>query len=610
MSNWTTYLNADAVVITNKGAVGCGGPCFPTEMSNRVWMACHDLTVYAGGVIDVSKKGWRGASTTGGGYGPGGGDHDGGGAAHGGAPGHGWGKTYTIRPKIYGSVEEPTASGSGGGGGSSVFNLGHGGGAVRIDATGSVRLYGQVRADGENATANQTGGGSGGSILVNCGTFDGTNIVSATGGADAGTYRGGGGGGRIAIRYDTAAQAASGLKPEPLFRCWGLRTIGTLDLSDNYPYGGAGSVYLSDTNFFPGAQSYWTRQAGSFFIPGWTRFKVDSLDLPKIPDIQFNTLALDVAGDMTLRDYGRLFVSNCTVTVGGTLTVTNTQFNLIGWNDLRVAGDLRVGAKGTVTVFCGATNAAPWAGYTTKITAGGTFSVEGAGAKYRPTSHPRTGGGVYHEVGSLFVATNGIIDAASRGWGEINSTYTDYIWGFGPGTSRYTAGASYGGMGGQPGGYTYPNYLRGTYGDEALPILPGSDAGKHWGGYVGGYGGGLVWVKARKDIEIEGMVNANGGACTPAEGGGGAGGGILFTCRALKGGGSITANGGNCNNGGSGGGGRIAFYATRLEFAGTVSVTNGVSSTKASDPLSAYHGKPGTLYTKQLPATGLCLYLK
>ena len=57
-TNWTTCLSATTVTISSGGIVTCAGPFTDTEMSNRVWIACTDLTIASGGKIDVSEKGY------------------------------------------------------------------------------------------------------------------------------------------------------------------------------------------------------------------------------------------------------------------------------------------------------------------------------------------------------------------------------------------------------------------------------------------------------------------------------------------------------------------------------------------------------------------------
>ena len=144
-----------------------------------------DVTVQAGGAINVS----------GAGYAPDNGPGKGAGASYGGTGGGGG--------PIYGSMLQPVDAGSGGvyssywGGGSS------GGGRVKLTVHGALTVNGSLLAAGANSGGNA---GSGGSLWLAVGQLAGGGVISANGGNGNG---GGGGGGRIAIYYD--ANAFSGM---------------------------------------------------------------------------------------------------------------------------------------------------------------------------------------------------------------------------------------------------------------------------------------------------------------------------------------------------------------------------------------------------------------
>ena len=221
-SNWTTTISATSITVEANGTITCAGP-FTTNapaMSNRVDIVCSNLTVEQNGAIDVDGKGYAGGLGAGStdGYGPGHGVYNayGVGAGDGGRGGgsvnfYSWNAYPGQQP--YGSITQPLAPGSGGGGsagsGSGLPDPddgGAGGGAVRITAEGEVTVDGAVTADGVSAD----GAGSGGSIYIECNTFDGTGgELTAKGGSGYPEHYGGGhsGGGRIAVKYDTAAQS-------------------------------------------------------------------------------------------------------------------------------------------------------------------------------------------------------------------------------------------------------------------------------------------------------------------------------------------------------------------------------------------------------------------
>jgi len=76
--------------------------------------------------------------------------------------------------------------------------------------TGTLILDGRITANGNNGSAQGSGGGSGGSILLTLGGFSGTGLITANGGAGESPSGGGGGGGRIAIYYTGPNSSFSG----------------------------------------------------------------------------------------------------------------------------------------------------------------------------------------------------------------------------------------------------------------------------------------------------------------------------------------------------------------------------------------------------------------
>ncbi|NQT93551.1 MAG: hypothetical protein HQ559_12390, partial [Lentisphaerae bacterium] len=113
------------------------------------------------------------------------------GASHGGQGGAGTGPAKDT----YGSVLAPTNCGSGG------SNAAEGGGAIKLAVTGETRLYGYVRANGENAVSSYASASSGGSIFLTTGTLVGSSTLSVEGGTSP-SYAAGGGG-RISVVLTT-----------------------------------------------------------------------------------------------------------------------------------------------------------------------------------------------------------------------------------------------------------------------------------------------------------------------------------------------------------------------------------------------------------------------
>lgn len=88
--------------------------------------------------------------------------------------------------------------GSSGGGGKTS-----GGGALFINST-SLKLDGSIKLEGKSGHLGSTyGGGSGGSLLIDTGSFSGSGLIQANGGAGGSAGGGGGSGGRIAIHSES-----------------------------------------------------------------------------------------------------------------------------------------------------------------------------------------------------------------------------------------------------------------------------------------------------------------------------------------------------------------------------------------------------------------------
>src|SRR5882724_9336534 len=123
--------------------------------------------------------------------------------------------------------------GSGGGAGSGPG--GPGGGVIRLEIGGLLRLDGGISANGAKALNPHSGGGAGGGIFLSAQTFSGAGSASADGGAGESPDGGGGGGGRIAVYFATNQFTGS------ISAHGGASAI----------YGGAGTIYTlasGDTN--------------------------------------------------------------------------------------------------------------------------------------------------------------------------------------------------------------------------------------------------------------------------------------------------------------------------------------------------------------------------
>ena len=109
-----------------------------------------------------------------------------------------------------------------------VTGGGYGGGNLKLNVGGTLRVDGKISADGLAGPPLNSGGGGGGAVTLSAGTLAGSGIISANGGAGNFTG-GGGGGGRISM-----ALSSNGFNGTIMARGGGGAN-----------YGGAGFVYLT-----------------------------------------------------------------------------------------------------------------------------------------------------------------------------------------------------------------------------------------------------------------------------------------------------------------------------------------------------------------------------
>ena len=561
-SNWSTTLSATNVWILTNATVTCAGPFTNNMMSNRVWIVCTNLFIAAGGKIDAEGKGYRtglAAAATGFGPGAGGGySSGGGGGGHGGFGGGGYKFWTTYGGGItYGSAQEPVSPGSGGGWGNQ--DGGNGGGAVRIDANGTVTVNGTITADGKKAPWTNGGGGSGGSVNLACRLLAGTNgTISANGGmsGDGGAPNANAGGGRIAVHYDSAAQA--GVQPPQIQITVlpGMRASGTP--------ADVGTLWFPDALLMTGNTD--PRLSGWLIISNFTAWSLDRLSLSN------QWLRLSSGGfSLTVTNDIRIYGALGRLDLGGETFNTNNSeigsrdYNYAGYSDttnllsLTCGGSLWVTNGGSMSVFAARTNAQTQA-YGASVRVTGTLGVGPSSTVYS-CSHPTNGGSVFWHSGQMkLAATNSLFTADFCGFSGGGSTMHKNGFGIGGGAEK--CGGSYGGRGGTNVG----SAVWRTYGDSNAPVFPGSGGG--WGNSYnspGAAGGGVVWMTVDDRVTVNGTMSANGGSIRNWQyyPGAGSGGGLFLTCKRFEGGASglMRANGGNDDSqsaGAAGGGGRIA----------------------------------------------------
>lgn len=622
-SGWENALTATEVTLngtvthpmqsaTTTNAFGAWVP------DNRVWIVCSNLTLNAAGKIDVTAKGYRGGGSSVSGCGPGRGINTGNGgtgAGHGGTGGQSAGSV--LNGVAYGDPADPKQPGSGGGGwGTRANSGGHGGGAVRIDASGRVIVDGKVMAHGSASATALGGGGSGGAIRLACQTISGKGYLGANGANDtqsSAVVGGGSAGGRIALIYDTAAQEQVNQTDLPTL-CLAANGGWAYTAAAVYENASAtlgvkqcsaepGTIYLSDAGFFPTPAT----EGGQIVIPGGLDVARDSLTISNgvlsLPPgsrltltndlilsqnfggLQMTNGVLDIGGDLVAQtvNYAFSYVRCATgdaFRVGGQMTVGNRYtFRLYGHEDAdggertRVAiGNLVVTNAGRFCPYAGPTNGVVSDSYGMQLTIDND-AVVAANAALAPYTHPTNGAACRILLQNLTIQADGKLDAVGGGFaGGANYGVTYYKHnGYGPGNGIngwLGSGAGYGGAGGSisaaaPGGA--------AYGSVDLPLLPGSGAGGRNEcdinpSRIGSAGGGLVWIEAAGRVTVNGIIAADAETNRDAFGGGGSGGGVYIVCQTLAASnGLISANGApgktdGPNHGGGGGGGRVALH--------------------------------------------------
>jgi len=619
-SNWTTQVSATTVSVGGGGSIGCAGPFYESEMSNRVWIACRDLTVAAGGEINVSGYGYAGAQPTAS-------------SATGAAKGQGPGGAAAGSPSAYGgyargrygdltevgSLEYPVLPGSGGSSKTKdTYKGGNGGGAVRIDATGTVTVNGAIRANGEGTypvsyTAGATYthfGGTGGSVLIVCRKIAGSGCVTACGNVNrSGTLDTPSAGGRLAVHYDTSVQTAS-------------------DVDHLFLSADAGH-YRASGAAAPEATGGYTRAAqGTVWLPDATLVHANSLGTDFAGRLAVGTGTFSFPGNLVVTNAVGFYDDEVDITVGGNLEFVGPdgRFDLgakdfvntsrVGYYryqptavapKLTVCGNLTMGANTRLDIYSACTNA-------TTGSFGAYLSVTGAmtmasGAYFYPFCTITNGATVKIDVGSLTVDAGAQIGMAGIGYGGGKGRG---LPGFGPGYSA--TGAK-------------------NVQDPLRPTQPGSGGAVGPDGSFPSNGGAAVWIKAQGAVVLNGTIMADASAPSTVQVSytdlrAGAGGGVLIDCKTFSGSGTITSTGASAKECGkspyyAGDGGSVAVwsgkvpydekikksrYVTSLTppetFTGTVTVAGGTGTGTDAN------GAEGTIRFMSILPTGLAVLIR
>ncbi|MBI2440574.1 MAG: hypothetical protein HYV35_04300 [Lentisphaerae bacterium] len=575
-TNWDSILSATNVFIQTNGMIMLPKAFTNTQVSNNVYIVCSNLTIASGGSINVDTQGYAGASQTPG-SGPGGGSGYQAGGSYGGRGGAG--PSSSAGP-TYGSSNAPISPGSAGGAHTSPgYPGGSGGGAVRIQASGTVTINGTITANGGDGVSASAGSGSGGGIYITCNSLVGTGGIVRARGSGAGW--GGGGGGRIAVIYDTNVQSQI-VVPSILFQ--------TAPLSSAGYYGDIGTLYFPDNRFLTET----IQHSGQWLVPNTTNWRLNNFVVSntwlRIPADGFELTVsnrLQVVGTDT--NVHRLELTNGVVTTGENVLLDRNQLAL---KSLNCNGNLIVTNGGRLYSYSGPTNDPATTNWGALLSVTNDILIKTNSVIYL-YSHLTNGGAPFVRMRNLTIDSGGMINA--DGGGFIGRSQAA---GYGPGGgSGYQGGGGYGGIGGQRG----TSVGGPAYGNSNAPISPGSAGGGHTSpGYPGGSGGGAVRIQVAETLTLNGTITADGAEAPNSSAGGGSGGGIYIVCRILtgSGGGLVRARG--CSGGyANGGGGRVAIW--RMYDTSSTNIT--ASAAAGSTALGDSPGN-GTVVWGQSPVPG------
>jgi hypothetical protein len=516
------------------------------------------------------------------------------GGSHGGPGGLGTANNPNTTAAVYDDFRDPLQPG---GGGATACSVGDnsGGGVVHITAD-AVQLDGVIAADGGSTGNGCAGGGAGGSINVDVGTLTGMGSIRADGGnvPGGGNSTGGGGGGRVAVVYETNNGFDLDGKVEAVA---GTGTVA----------GAMGTVYLR-----PVAQA-----RGMLRIDGKGNDPSRATPLYALGGGTSSAL-----GASTLTDTAAAFVPGALVGLELHPNVAQAKTFTIIANDATTLstnpadGDLRnsaavgngYGAAVEVEQFVvrnhalaevvnGDQNRPDRRGLLNAV----RVDILGTAQLIHP---PASSANVYGleiaVTGTLTVDATSRIDASGRGFlggvtGDNGSNPGRTVGNTTSGGSTGRSGGSHGGLGGL-GTVNNPNTVGAVYGSAQDPDEPGA-GGASACPPGDNSGGGIVRITAG-NIQLNGLIAADGASPLNGCAGGGAGGSVKLQVGTLAGSGSLHANGGSAPGGGNGtgggGGGRVAvLYTSASQFTPANAQSLGGSG--------ASNGSAGSVVFQQAP---------
>ncbi|WP_413585216.1 hypothetical protein [Bdellovibrio sp. HCB274] len=269
------YTSAGVVTITGAVTLNPGTYTFTTLIVNStltingdtttnsgVIIIADTITVGSSGSINANGKGYAGNAGIGKGA-------ESMGGCHGGFGGYGEELGAFCTP--YAVSLEPTTLGSGGGIGYAGNTPGAGGGAIKLQVSGTLTVTGNISANGTNpsgSSGTMAGGGAGGSVWIQAGTLAGAGPIRANGGNGVSGSSGGGGGGAVAVYYNASTYSgvisASGGTSSAMFMGYAGSAL-LIDSLNNDLYVNSPSMVANGTYSF---RNIYVDAAGSLSVQG------------------------------------------------------------------------------------------------------------------------------------------------------------------------------------------------------------------------------------------------------------------------------------------------------------------------------------------------------
>ncbi len=439
---------------------------------------------------------------------------------------------------VYGGSFTPKELGSGSG-------SYKGGGAIWLNVTGTLSNNGSISSDGAGQRS------SGGSIYVTTNILEGSGTFTANGANTSYPYQYAGGGGRIAVYYNTSTYTGAVQVRAGVYCIYGCN-----------PAGGAGTAIFVDTttnNVYPKEH-----------------FRFQTNDSPfSFADINLNNSKVEVESDTIIT------ADNISVQNNSQLHINNSTIN---------AGTLSLSQISAITLSGAPTITIPIVNIDNS-----TLILSGEEVLTTDTLNLTNQGTV--TVAEQKILKLDISNINMSNTAKITSDIKGYCYNNGPGKApnynpldpySYYAGASYGGIG-------YRNTLQSIYGSETEPVDFGS------GSNAGAYnpcGGGAIRI-ITENLSNNGIISSNGGT-------GSSGGSVYITSKNFSGGGKIEAKGGTYYTPGvvtffPGAGGRIAVYYETSTFTGTTDVKPGIL---CSNGCTYTYSQPGTVVMEEVVPAG------